>query len=276
MVSLGRPRVLRVAPPLRFESGTPWAAHRRADRVVLLAHWSDRPTVSRSVVELVTQFRRLGYDVVIVSAAEVPGALQWPSGDWPDGVSVFRRKNIGYDFGSWAQALAEIPGLTQSRLVVMANDSLVGPFGPLDEIVSGMEADPHPVWGLVSTTQDRPHLQSHFIAYREGVLGTPRLRAFWQDVRVERTKRDLVVRYEIGLSVALRRQRLGMGIGFPGENVVHHGGNPTSQGWRRLLLWGFPFVKRELVLRPPPEVPDVQDVSAVVRELFDQNVREWV
>lgn len=276
MASFGKPRVLGVAPRMRWEQGATWQTGRRAERALLLAHWSQDAVLSRSVVELVTQFRRLGYEVVIVSSADVEGPLKWPGPGWPDGVSLYRRRNIGYDFGSWAQALAELPDLRSAALLVMANDSLLGPFRPMDEIVAAMEADSRPVWGLVSTTQDRPHLQSHFIAYRAGVLSQPRLKNFWQDIRIQPSKRDLIVRYEIGLSVVLRRSKLAYGVGFPGDRVSHLGGNPTSGGWRRMLLWGFPFVKRELVLRAPREVPDVQDVPGVVQDMFGQDIRDWV
>ena len=42
------------------------------------------------------------------------------------------------------------------------------------------------------------------------------------------------------------------------------------------MLMGFPFVKRELVLRPPDEVADVGDVPGVVRDLYGVDVMEWV
>jgi hypothetical protein len=74
----------------------------------------------------------------------------------------------------------------------------------------------------------------------------------------------------------LRRAGMRLGVGFPWQDVVVQGGNPTSAGWRRLLLRGFPWIKREIVLRPPPEVPDGDDVAAVVRQLFDEDVTTWV
>ena len=97
--------------------------------------------------------------------------------------------------------------------------------------------------GLVSTTQDTAHLQSHFMAYRDGILNHPKLRRFWSGVRVEPTKRDLILRYEIGLGRLLRRSGIGYGAGFDWERVVP-GREPDEPGWRRLMLMGFPFVKR--------------------------------
>ncbi len=243
-------------------------------RVAVVAHWSAVPTVSRSVEALVGELAAAGYDVIVSSAAECSGPLQWR--DLPPEVSVFRRPNLGYDFGSWAQILELLPRVRSAEVALLVNDSLVGPFRPLAPLLAQMEADSAPVWGLVSTTQDAPHLQSHFIAYKSGVLESRRLRRFWSDVRIENSKRRIVDRYEVGLARELRRGRIPYSSGFDWRRVVLSGGNPTSSGWRRLLLWGFPFIKRELVLHPPPEVADAGDIPAVVKSMFGQDVMEWV
>lgn len=264
---------------MRWESGPLREPGVVPDKAAILAHWSPDPEVSRSVCTLVAELAAAGYDVVVSSAGTSPEPLKWthlPAGAAMDRVSVYRRQNVGYDFGSWAQALDLLPGLREARVTILLNDSLLGPFRPLAPVIGRMEADRNPVWGLVNTTQDAPHLQSHFVAYRDGVLNHPRLRRFWDGIRVQPTKQELIRKYEIGLARELRRAHLATGVGFDWERVVRRGGNPTSQGWRRLLLWGFPFVKRELVLRPPPEVPDAADIPAVVRDMFSQDVMEWV
>ncbi len=269
-----RPQVIARSGPLRWEAGPQLPPDFTPERVAVLAHWSDRPQVSRSILELTRQLGQSGFTVVVSSAAECDTALLWDA--LPEGVSVYRRPNVGYDFGSWAHALDTWPGIRDAQTTILVNDSLVGPFVPLAPLVEQLDRDPNPVWGLVSTTQDAAHLQSHFIAYRQGILHHPKLVKFWNDVRVEPSKRDLVERYEIGLGRLLRRNGIPYGAAFEWERVVSRGQNPTSQGWRRLMMWGFPFVKRELVLRPPPEVADVGDVPAVVREMFGIDVMEWV
>lgn len=271
MLSVGRRRVVDAVPAPVLEAGTPPVG---ASRVAVVAHWSQQPEVSRSLRRLVEELVRGGYGVVVVSTAACEGPLDWP--DRPAAACVYRRANVGYDFGSWAQALHLHPAIADAEVVVLANDSMLGPFGSLQPILQGIERTEAPVWGLVSTSQDAPHLQSHFVAYRNGILRHPALAAFWRDIRVQPSKRRLIVAYEIGLARVLRRNRISYDAGFPYERVVAKGGNPTSAGWRRLLLWGFPFVKRELVLRRPAEVPDVGDVPAVVWQMFGEDVLQWV
>lgn len=266
--------MLSACPPLRWEAGEPRGPDYAPSRVAILAHWSQQPAVSRSVEEFLAQLRGAGFDIIVSSSADCVEPLKWTA--LPVGATVYRRPNLGYDFGSWSQVLDLHPGIRSADIALLVNDSLVGPFAPLDPLLDQMAADPRKVWGLVSTSQDAQHLQSHFIAFKQSVLQDEALRRFWDGIRIEPSKRKLVKRYEIGLAWTLLRAGIGVSAGFDWEQVVLPGGNPTSQGWRRLLLLGFPFVKRELVLRPPPEVPDAADIPDVVRTLFGQEVMEWV
>lgn len=270
-----RPRVVDVAAAPVLESGPAVGSWGTSEAVVIMVHWADRPRVSRSVSESVRQFSERGYRVAVCSSAEGTGRLEWIHGLSPD-VAVYRRPNLGYDFGSWASMLHAFPQLKKAPRVLLVNDSLVGPFASIVPILDRFEADDCDVWGLISTSQDAPHFQSHFVGYKGGVLSDGPLAGFWDDVRIEPTKRDLILRYEIGLWPLLQSASYRMATGFPWDLVVNLGQNPTSLGWRRLLQWGFPWVKREIVLRPPPEVPDGPQVRRVVLDMFGEDVLEWV
>ena len=240
-----------------------------------MVHWSDRHRVSLSTCTLVDQLRNLGYEVVLVSAAEVDAPLGWTSGlRLP--TAVYRRPNVGYDFGSWACGLAALPGIARADFALMLNDSLLGPFAPLDEIIAHFEATSSGVWALVDSRQRGPHLQSHFVGYRAGVLARPPFQSFWRSIRVEPTKQDIIDNYEIGLGTLVARSGLPVSTCFPSELVVAEGDNPTIQGWRRLLLKGFPFVKREALLRPHEVLQDAEDIPGVIRDMFGQDIWGWV
>lgn len=269
-----RPRVTRVSPGLVRESGPPPDAS--ADRMAVVAHWSDRPKLSRSVQTLLSELTEARFSCVLVSTSTADGRLLFSDPDLADSTTVLRRPNVGYDFGSWSTFLHAFPQVRHASRVLLVNDSLVGPFDSLGDILDSFDRCPTDIWGLVGTTQDAPHLQSHFVGYRNGVLASPVLTRFWEDVRVERTKRNLIRRYEIGLSKLAVEEGFVTVAHFPWHWFTARGQNPTSLGWRRLIDAGFPFVKRELVLRPPPEVLDATDIAAVVQHRWGQNVYEWV
>ena len=95
------PRVLEAnGPAVRVEGDDPLPAAGTVTRVAILAHWSDSVRLSRSVRTIVSTLVEAGYRVVLVSTAEEHDPLDWVD-DRPDSVTVIRRPNFGYDFGSW-------------------------------------------------------------------------------------------------------------------------------------------------------------------------------
>ena len=271
----GRRRVLAVAAPRVQEAGPVLPTDFTAERIAVVAHWRLESTVSLSTNRLVAALVADGYTVLLCSAAEVSQPLIWPEG-LPDRTSVFRRANVGYDFGTWAAILDLYPGVLDARIALLVNDSLIGPFAPLDEILLDMASSPVDIWGLVSTVQDGPHLQSHWVAYKNGALKRRGMREFWREIRIEPTKRDLILRYEIGMSEVAERDKLTMGSGFRHDLVVPDGMNPSTVGWRRMLIWGFPFVKREVIVAAPVEIVDSADVPGVIQDMFGEDVYEWI
>ena len=153
VLPLDRPKVLRTSAVPTWEAGPKLDAGYAPRRVAVVAHWAAVPTVSRSVEVLVGELAAAGYDVIVSSAAECSGPLQWR--DLPPEVSVFRRPNLGYDFGSWAQILELLPRVRSAEVALLVNDSLVGPFRPLAPLLAQMEADSAPVWGLVEHNSGR-------------------------------------------------------------------------------------------------------------------------
>jgi lipopolysaccharide biosynthesis protein len=243
------------------------------ERVAVLAHWSPSPLVSRSVTTMVAALAEAGYRVVVVSTSEVRAPLDWRGGR-PTGLTVLRRPNVGYDFGSWATAFDRYPVIADAGRVLLLNDSMVGPFATIEPLLAKFHASLADVWAVTDTSQFEYHLQSYVLGFPGATLREPPMQAFWRDICVEASKRDVIWRYEIGLSRLLRRERFGSDVAIPFRHLVRDGRNPTITGWQRLLDHGFPFVKRELLVRPQV-APDGELVPAVLRRRFDVDVAEW-
>jgi len=246
-----------------------------AGRVALVAHWSPATEQSRSMVRLVTELQHGGYEVVVSSTCESPGPLGLLVEDVdPGALTVLRRPNTGYDFGSWAAALDHYPGLRERDHVLMVNDSLVGPLGPLSRPLAHFESTTADVWGLVESDQFTSHLQSFFRGFRHGVLAEREMARFWQDLRVVPDKDQLIAEYEFGFTRFTRDHCYSTTAFVHHSAVVSDGLNPTIHGWQALLGAGVPFVKRELVRRPDL-TPTGHLVPTVVAERFGVDVGEW-
>lgn len=269
-----RPRVLEaVAGKVSFEHGSA-LDFGRPDRAAVVVHWAPRPQLSRSFVELVGQLSRHGYRTVVVSACPDTGVLQWGGRRPPDTV-VLRKPNVGYDFGSWSVGLAELPAIASAERVILANDSMVGPFTDLMPTLEMFESARSDVWALTDTRQYFRHLQSYFLGFAGGVLDDAPLARFFANVRHERDKWDVIYRYELGLSRVLRREAYGISAGYRADDVVAPGENPVIRGWWRLLLRRFPFVKREII-RDPDVAPRGEWVPREVRAIFGERIEEWL
>jgi hypothetical protein len=245
-----------------------------ADRIAILASWGADPVASRSLSALVDAISATGFRVMVVRASDDPRPLEWHVRPERAPI-VIQRSNEGYDFGSWSAGLALAPAAERADRVLFVNDSMVGPFAPLDDIIAGFDECDADAWGLTSTNQYMPHLQSYLFGLRRETLTSPAVRWFWRNVRHERDKFDFVRKYELGLSRLLYSEAFAFRAAFPIELLGPRGGNPTIAEWRRLLDFGVPMVKRELV-RNPHVTADARFVPDEIRRRFGQDVAEWI
>ncbi|SOC57822.1 glycosyltransferase [Ornithinimicrobium cerasi] len=219
------------------------------DRVVVLAEWSRGARVRGDAARAAQGWADAGFGVLVVAARDPWSRLR--SSTVPGGVAVVRRPNTAYDFGSWAHALRTWPALAGKKLVVLTNDSLVGPLGPLDEVVRRIDASSADVWAATENRQPVEHLQSYLLAFRDGVLSRPPLRDFFAGVQPVGSKRDVVFTYELGLTRVVDAAGLRRDVGWTHAEL----GAPETVDlplgvWRQLLDAGMPFVKRVLLTGP--------------------------
>jgi hypothetical protein len=200
-------------------SVTPGAAP-LGPRVALFCHWDGGGRVREHTRRYVEALRAEGLSVVLASNAErlTAGDAKWAASVC---AVVILRRNLGYDFGAWRDALVQCalprPETTQ---IILLNDSVYGPFRPLAEVLRRIDASPFPICGLTDSWQRRYHLQSYFVAFREDAFRHRAWQAFWQQVLPSRSKHHVVVTYEIGLTQAMLRANIGCDVLWPYEGLV--------------------------------------------------------
>lgn len=270
---LRRGRVLdQVAGEVVCESGSLHGLG-QLDRVAILVHFAHSARVSRSFRMLVREFADAGYLPLVVSASPAPGPLDW-SGALPREAVVLRKPNVGYDFGSWAVGLGALPAAREAEHLVLANDSMFGPFESLRPLIAEYEASDADVWGLTDTKQYFHHLQSYFIGFQRGLLTDKPLAQFWQDRRDHRSKWDIIERNELALSRLLTSEGYVITARYRADDYVGSGENPVIRGWWKLIEAGFPFVKREIVTNPSV-APRAEWVRREVMARFGTDINDW-
>lgn len=243
-------------------------------RAAIVAHYSHSNVASRSVSVLLRELAACGYRSLLVSTCPVTRPLEWPHG-LPDDVGIVRRANKGYDFGSWAVGLELYPAARKADYTILTNDSMAGPFAPIDDIVFDFEVEGADLWGVTFSNQIAPHVQSYFLGFSGGTLAKRPWRPFFRGVRHYEEKMEYVLRYELatlrlaneyGLSWNVRHRPEELGVGET---------NPTLFGWQELLDLGVPFVKRT-ILKEPGVAPEGYTIRDTVRARYGVDLDEWV
>ncbi len=233
-----------------------------SERITIIAEYAAH-TLRDSALAAARAWSQAGVAVLVVAARD-PWRRLRPPDDLPDDVAIVRRPNVGYDFGSWSAVLTTWPEVAAKDLVVLMNDSLVGPLGPLDDLLARIEASSADVWGPTRGLHPCPHLQSYLLAFRRGVLGREPLRGFFAGIEPQASKQAVIDTYEIGLGRVLGEHGVTTEAGWTHEELgLPPSVNATFTGWRQLLDAGFPFVKRSLL-----ELPHLREERALVVDLL--------
>jgi hypothetical protein len=174
-------------------------------RVALFVHFDRRRQVRPYVLHYVAMLQRCGLSVVFVTNA---GRLREDGLEAlkPLCAGILMRRNVGYDFGAWREALDHLalPRYETESLLIL-NDSVYGPLCPLESLLERMDFSKADVWGATDSWQTRYHLQSYFFAVGRKVLVSRAWHDFWRQVRPVQSKEWVIRRYEVGLTQSLVR-----------------------------------------------------------------------
>ena len=172
-------------------------------RIVLFMHFDSRGVVRQQLLDYMRDLAENGREIVFVtnSGKLRPEAMRALQGLC---AAIIIRRNIGYDFGAWADAIHEL-GLPRAGTeeVILVNDSVFGPLLPLGDVLRRLDFGKAEIWGLTESWQVRYHLQSFFLAFGPAALRSETFAKFWGNVRPVPAKSYIVKTYEIGFTQAM-------------------------------------------------------------------------
>ncbi len=172
-------------------------------KIVLFMHYDGRGLVRPQLLAYMRAFKEQGRDVVFVSNAERLKPAMIPLLQELC-VAILVRKNVGYDFGAWRDAIDELSlPRDNTEEVILANDSVFGPLAPIGDLLRRLDYRDTDIWGLTESWQHRYHLQSFFLAFGPTALRAPAWRKFWDRVRPVPEKSYIVHEFEIGVTQAM-------------------------------------------------------------------------
>ncbi|NHN92693.1 rhamnan synthesis F family protein [Acetobacter sicerae] len=166
-------------------------------------------------------------------------------------ITPWIRPNSGHDFGAWKDLILWGCAEQASR-ILLANDSVFGPFSSLSKLFARMEQREADVWGVVESLDVLPHLQSWFVCFEHHSFHAPAIqRVLLQDF-THMTRQELIWHGEMGLAVACQTENLRTAAAWSDrESILSRTIKKTNAmhlRWRNLLQTeAVPFIKTELL-----------------------------
>lgn len=192
------------------------------------------------------EYRNLGFDFLHVIACELSSQTEFSRIN--DNHFLITRQNLGYDFGSWAEAVRYRTFLSEYDFVIFTNSSLAGPLYESKnfflELLS-LECD---VKAAVESFQITPHFQTHMWAINAAKLYESGLSDFlFKFVALPPNREETIINGELKLPTVLNDLGLTYKALFPAGSLCRYDQNPTLDAPIRLLTNGFPFIKKALL-----------------------------
>jgi len=276
-----------------------------ACRIAVFSHFDRYGIVHDYVYYYLQQLAGAGYTILFVSSApklspEAVAILK------PLCCMIIRRKNVGYDFAAYKEGIARIPRLERLEALILANDSVYGPFIPLHQVLDQADPEVSDVWSMTDSWQHSYHLQSYFLLFYRSAIVHSEFGRFWRSVHFVQSKAWVIRFYEVGLSKTLLAAGLSCRALFPYRKAmlmvldfVRESGlldkekmgnwpehkfiaeiysimssnlplNPTHFFWYHLIgRMGFPFLKRELLEKNPARIPALPYWEREIKQVSD-------
>ncbi|MFZ9596418.1 MAG: rhamnan synthesis F family protein [Bdellovibrionia bacterium] len=220
-------------------------------RICFFSHYDRDGKIDDYVLYYLKCLKECGLDLIFITTSdqeldeEIKRVL-------PYCVLAIQRKNITLDFGSWRIAWDRATHLLEMKMhynqLVLANDSVYGPFFSLPQIFSEMELKNLDFWGMSSSEEITDHLQSYFLVFEQKVFHSQTFEKFWTNFIFYRRKSTIIRKYEIGLSRLAIAEDWRRGAWFQIESESKFDVNPTLFSWDDLIQrHKFPFLKTEVL-----------------------------
>jgi hypothetical protein len=232
-------------------------------KLCLFSHWDKQGIIDEYVLYYLARIADQGFSIDLVSTSShlEPESLEKALRICD---RVVLRRNIGLDFASWVDLVRQPSTFQDCESLLLANDSVFGPFHDLGPIFDRIRADESSVWGLTENYDITRHLQSYFLVIPREILRSRSFRSFWRTVVPLASKSRIVKRYEVGFSRKILKGGGSIRAAFPAQEVLQKASllgeefqyheelaklpymNITLYAWDLLLReYQFPFIKTD-------------------------------
>ena len=233
--------------------------------------------VRENVYHYLKQLALAGFNIVFISSSDTisDADLKKLAGYC---IRIISRENKGYDFYGWKTGLEKYPQYHAHTGLLLANDSVLGPFFDFSDIITRLENCDADIVGMTDNFRFYPHLQSYFLYCKKPVILSEEFIGFFDRVRVMGLKIAIIRKYEAGFS-RLLGQRFRLAALYSLERVLGQVQyldwpkswiDPTYRLWKPLITeFKFPFLKKSILTKRGVSIREVSALLAESDSTFD-------
>ncbi len=218
-------------------------------RAVIFTHYDKQNIIDDYVIFYLKALKEIADELVFVSCNFVKNKQDIEN----IATKIIDETHSEYDFGSYKRGYLYLKErLNEFDELVFVNDSCYGPFFPLKNIFDEMDKKDCDFWGITKNVfgyrkgsfkffVKRPHIQSYFISFKKNVFTSKIFDDFMQSITTQKQKREIISKYEIGLSELLYNNGFKCSTYIKAfENI----NNPAILKWRQLIIdYKMPLLK---------------------------------
>ena len=248
-------------------------------RLAIFVHWSKNDLISGHDQNFIQCLAAEFDQVLVVCNRNGLSNKNRPQLSYTnDKVQIIERKNEGYDFGGYQAGMSHIRNASDALTeVLLVNNSVFLLKNSLSELMQLVRDSDFDVTAVTSSVEEKFHLQSYFIHFKEQTLRNPGLWDWFSVLETSNDKRATVSSLEIPFSNVMNtlgytcgaiwdsQQVMNFLFSSAGSNLLNEfrretkwifsiqtflnnqSLNPTHYMWPHLLELGSPFIKKDLV-----------------------------
>lgn len=185
-------------------------------RTAIFAHFDKDNVIDDYVIYYLNALKKVAQKIIFVSDCDLSSAET----DKLTGIAdkIIAKRHGEHDFGSYKRGFLftqENNLLNDTDELIFSNDSCYGPFVPLENVFEKMEQEVCNFWGITQNnkfkifknffwkTCEIPHIQSYFLVLKKEIFNSDVFLNFIKSVKKEKSRNDVILKYEIGLSELL-------------------------------------------------------------------------
>lgn len=236
--------------------------------VCFFCSYDKNSAIKKNVYYYLSELRSAGFDIIFISASNTISDSDLRNLSTLC-VKIINRENSGYDFYGWKIGLREYPHYPLHKALLLANDSVLGPFFDIKDIISRLENKHADIVSMTNSLQFHPHLQSYFLYCKQPVTISKEFIDFFKKIVVLEFKMAIVRKYEVGFSQSLgqRFKLLALYSLESSLDQIEYLEKPkqwidiTHDLWEPLITeLSFPFLKKRLVAKRSVTIEEISKV----------------